>query len=33
MRIVLRENADKIADYSKDELMLWDNFEKLYSSL
>ena len=33
MRVVLRDNADKIADFSQEELMKFDEFEKFYSSL
>lgn len=33
MRIVLRENADKVAEYGKEELLEWAQFEKFYASL
>jgi len=33
MRIVLRENADKVAESSKEELMEWTQFEKFYNTL
>ena len=33
MRIVLRENAEKVADACKEELMEWAQFEKFYNVL
>jgi hypothetical protein len=33
MRLVLRENADKISDKSNEELMKWNDFEAFYNSL
>lgn len=33
MRLVLRDNADKIADKCSEELMKWNDFETLYHSL
>lgn len=33
MRLVLRENGDKIADRSAEELMRWEEFEVFYDSL
>jgi len=31
MRIVLRENADVINEYSKEEMLSWDEFETFYN--
>jgi hypothetical protein len=33
MRVVLRENAEKIATKPKEECMKWEDFEALYASL
>lgn len=33
MRVVLRENAEKIASRSKEEFMNWEEFEVLYNGL
>ena len=33
MRLVLRDNSDKIADRSNEELMKWLEFEEFYNSL
>ena len=33
MRLVLRENSDKIQDRSTEELMKWIDFEEFYNSL
>jgi hypothetical protein len=33
MRLVLRENADKVSDKSNEELMKWTDFEEFYNSL
>ena len=33
MRIVLRENADKVAEHCKEELMSWAEFNIFYNTL
>lgn len=33
MRLVLRDNSDKIADKSQEELMKWTEFEQFYNGL
>ena len=33
MRLVLKENADKIADLSREELMKWEDFTEFYNGL
>ena len=33
MRLVLRENADKITDKTQEELMKWNDFETFYNGL
>ena len=33
MRIVMRENSEKIDEKTVDELILWEDFEKFYNSL
>jgi hypothetical protein len=32
MRIVLRENADLINEFSKEDILKWDEFEVLYET-